>query len=87
MSEMLDFRVGKNEKDIEALYGKVNNIDVSRAETSTNMLHVMEALGRVEQSVEDLKNRPRKHWDSFVGALIGALASGLVGFLLATLLR
>jgi len=38
---------------------------------------------RLTHDVEELKAKPGRRWDSLIGALLAALASGLAGYILA----
>ena len=52
---------------------------------ATEMEHLREDLNNVEGSVDELKEKPGKRWDSVIAAIIGAFAGGigtaLIGFI------
>ena len=38
-------------------------------------------LGHIQQSIDDLKERPAKHWETAISALIGAAITAFMAFI------
>ena len=75
-------RLKKCEEDIKILYNKVNKSEVREKEIATKLDNVLLELGRVRESVDDLKARPGTFWNKFLYAIIGAGATALVTYLI-----
>lgn len=67
-------------KEFFARFEKVNN-EYTRIDAQ--YASIMATLAKLETAVEELKGKPSKRWDAVVGAII----TGAVGFLVAWALR
>lgn len=66
-------------KSLNALTQSIAKMDVTL--TNTN-----ETVKELKENVSELKDKPTKKWDALTAAIITAIASGLIGYILATLL-
>jgi len=81
--ENILFRLQKAEESIKELYSKVNGFSVSQAEANTKLDNMLVTLGELKQSVASLSARPAKAWERLTSALIGAVTTGIIGFVIA----
>lgn len=70
------------EKDVEELYSKVNGVDKSLVATTTTLNNLLALVGELKAAVESLKARPAAWWDKAIFALIGAVVSAVVTYLI-----
>ena len=70
------------ETSIKELYGKANKAEHNLVATTTTLNNLLERLGELKASVEAIKNRPATLWDKLLSALIGALVTGFVTYIL-----
>ena len=75
-------RVEVLEKEISEVENKAAAAAEAQATISTKLNTVIENLGRVQQSIEDLKGRPGRRWETIISALIGAVATAFIAFIL-----
>ena len=75
-------RVEVLEKEISEVENKAATAAEAQAAISTKLNTVIENLGRVQQSIEDLKGRPGRRWETIISALIGAAATAFIAFIL-----
>lgn len=66
-------------KSLNALTQSIAKMDVTL--TNTN-----ETVKELKEDVNGLKDKPTKKWDALTTAIITAIASGLIGYIIATLL-
>lgn len=75
-------RVEALEKEISEVENKAAAAAETQATISTKLNTVIENLGRVQQSIEDLKGRPGRRWETVISALIGAAVTAFIAFIL-----
>lgn len=81
-------RIDKLEQQTEAIQSLATSVEVMVKE----QVHQTEAIERIEKNVEKLDNKvevleqkPAKRWEGIVEKILGAIAAGVIGFLLAQL--
>lgn len=74
-------RVEALEKEISEVENKAAAAAEAQAAISTKLNTVIENLGRVQQSIEDLKGRPGRRWETVISALIGAAVTAFIAFI------
>ena len=80
--ESIEARITKCEEDIKNLYRRANKADVSQAKITEKLDNMLYELGRVRESIESLKSKPGKRWESLIIAIIGALAGAFIAYIL-----
>jgi hypothetical protein len=70
---------------VNALNAVVNTLNVSVAVMTSNVKKIREVQDDHETRLRTVEAMPTKKWDKAVGALIGALITGTVALLFATL--
>lgn len=66
-------------KSLNALTQSIAKMDVTLSNTN-------ETVKELKDDVSELKDKPTKRWDTLTTAIITAIASGLIGYIIATLL-
>ena len=81
-------RIDKLEQQTEAIRSLATSVEVMVQE----QVHQTEAIERIEKNVEKLDNKvevleqkPAKRWEGIIEKALGAIAAGIIGFLLAQL--
>lgn len=64
----------------------IDNLTRSISEMVAEVRYMREDLSDVKSRVEEIESKPVRRYDTVVTALITALCSGALGFLLSTLL-
>lgn len=80
--ENLKKRVSALEREISAVEDRAADAAQTQTAISTKLNMVIENLGKVQQSIEDLKDRPGRRWETVISALIGAAVTAFVAFIL-----
>lgn len=80
--ENLKKRVSALEKEISTVEDKAADAAQTQTAISTKLNMVIENLGKVQQSIEDLKGRPGRRWETVISALIGAAVTAFIAFIL-----
>lgn len=80
--ENLKKRVSALEREISAVEDRAADAAQTQTAISTKLNMVIENLGKVQQSIEDLKGRPGRRWETVISALIGAAVTAFVAFIL-----
>ena len=80
--ESIEARITKCEEDIKNLYPRANKADVNQAKITEKLDNMLYELGRVRESIESLKSKPGKRWESLIIAIIGALAGAFIAYIL-----
>lgn len=75
-------RVEVLEKEYTALNEEVNAIDKTQGVVTSKLNTVIETLGKLQQAIDDLKDRPSKRWETIMSALIGAAVTTFIAFIL-----
>ena len=77
----IEHRLIECENNIKELFGKVNGVDKSLVATTTTLNNLLALVGELKAAVESLKSRPAAWWDKAMFALIGAVVSAVVTYL------
>lgn len=80
--ENLKKRVSALEKEISTVEDRAADAAQTQTAISTKLNMVIENLGKVQQSIEDLKGRPGRRWETVISALIGAAVTAFIAFIL-----
>lgn len=80
--ESIAARITKCEEDIKILYSRTNKAEVNQARITEKLDNVLVELGRVRESIESLKSKPGKRWESLIMAIIAALAGAFIAYIL-----
>lgn len=75
-------RVEVLEEEYATLSNEVNAIDKTQSVVTSKLNTVIETLGKLQQAIDDLKDRPSKRWETIVSALIGAAVTAFIAFIL-----
>lgn len=65
----------------------MNKLIESIRDVIAEVRYLREDVNKLSTDVENVKNRPTKFWDKLIGALIGAIGTGLVGAGLALIIK
>lgn len=80
--ESIAARITMCEEDIKILYSRTNKAEVNQARITEKLDNVLVELGRVRESIESLKSKPGKRWESLITAIIAALAGAFIAYIL-----
>lgn len=84
--EITNHRLDVLEEDVKILYKKINDVTLTQVQSTTKLDSVLATLGELKESIETLKKRPGWLWDklivALIGAVCGALISGLASFIM-----
>ncbi len=78
----IEHRLIKAEESINELYAKYNGVDKNLVAVTTTLNNLLALVGELKEAVEGLKSRPSAMWDKLVFALLGAVASGIITYLI-----
>ena len=80
--ESISARISKCEEDIKILYSRTNKAEVNQARITEKLDNVLVELGRGRESIDSLKGKPGKRWESLIMAIIAALAGAFIAYIL-----
>ena len=80
--ESISASISKCEEDIKILYSRTNKTEVNQARITEKLDNVLVELGRVRESIDSLKGKPGKRWESLIMAIIAALAGAFIAYIL-----
>ena len=83
LEEQLDEYQAQNGDSHREIYGRLNTLESTSAVQGTRFDFIIEKLDNLTRSVEEIKQKPAKRWEAVVAAVISAVVSGVVVFLLA----
>ena len=69
------------EKEYTTLDKEVDDIDKTQSVVTSKLNTVIENLGKLQQAIDDLRDRPSKRWETIVSALIGAAVTAFIAFI------
>lgn len=78
--EELEEKMKKNHESHKDLYNKVNESQLKRTIVETKIDEITRTLKEIKDDIAELKQKPTKQWDTFIAALITAIAGALVGY-------
>ncbi len=79
-------RITRSEASVKSAHKRldvVERLTQSVSDMVSEIRHMREDISLVQSEVNEIKNRPGKMWDKFVGAVIGAVATALTAGVLA----
>lgn len=79
--ESIEARITKCEEDIK-ISTTVQIRPMSIRQNHRKLDNMLYELGRVRESIESLKSKPGKRWESLIIAIIGALAGAFIAYIL-----
>lgn len=82
LEDQLDEFQTQNGDSHREIYGRLNALEKSSAVTDVHYKSIMAKLDALSSDVMNLNNKPAKRWEAVVSALIGAVVSGLVVYLM-----
>lgn len=77
----IEHRLIQAEENIKELYGKCNGIDKNLVATTTTLNNLLALVGELKAAIEALKARPVAWWDKLIFAIIGAVVSAVITYL------
>lgn len=83
-------RITAVEQSVKSLHERQDHSDKlveSVAKMATEMEHLREDLNNVEGSVDELKEKPGKRWESVIAAIIGAVSGSIGTALIGILIK
>lgn len=73
--------------DVESEVKNLRTLTLAIAKVDSKVDNIKEDVEDIKKEVKQVSNRPLKVWDRLIAAAIGALASGIVAAILATILK
>jgi len=67
----------QGQQSIEARVDKIDEIVMSIKEVVIELKQMRTDMNRIDKKVTELDERPAKHWENMVAALVGAAAGGI----------
>ena len=88
----IDFakELAKVENSVKSAHKRLddmNKLIESIRDVIAEVRYLREDVNKLSTDVENVKNRPTKYWDKLIGALIGAIGTGLGGAGLALIIK
>lgn len=71
----------------QAIYDKLENHKTQLAVTDERYRQILNALNELKSTVNELADNPAKHWNTLITTGITAMCSGLVGYVLSTIMK
>lgn len=78
--EELERKMNKNHESHKELFAMINESKLKRTIVETKIDEITRTLREIKDDIAELKQKPTKRWDTFVAALITAIAGALVGY-------
>ena len=78
--------LGKRLETCEETTKSINALCQSIAKMDITLSNTNETVKELKENVNELKEKPTKRWDGAITAIIAAIASGLVGYVIAVIL-
>lgn len=71
----------------QAIYDKLENHKTQLAVTDERYRQILSTLNELKSTVDELADNPAKHWNMLITTGITAMCSGLVGYVLSTIMK
>lgn len=71
----------------QAIYDKLENHKTQLAVTDERYRQILNTLNELKSTVNELADNPAKHWNTLITTGITAMCSGLVGYVLSTIMK
>lgn len=81
----LEQMTDKNNEEHKEIYQKLELIGKDAVRMDERFTNIMATLNQINCTLSELKGKDGKKWETFVGAIIIAAASGLIGYFFSTL--
>lgn len=78
----LDEYQAQNSATHKEIFGRLNTLERSEAVQEVHYKDIINRLDTIAVKVSALEQKPAKRWESVIGAIIGAVVSGLVVYLM-----
>ena len=85
--DALERRLDQAEENIKELYREVKAMAIVQAGTNKTLESLDLTLRKLEDAVRGLQARPGGWWDKIVGAVITAVAAGIVAALIGVMAK
>lgn len=84
-----DFAAEKehSSKARQVIYDKLENHKTQLAVTDERYKQILNTLNELKSTVDELADNPKKRWNTLVQTGITAICSGLVGYVLSTVVK
>ncbi|MDR0858354.1 MAG: hypothetical protein LBN97_04935 [Oscillospiraceae bacterium] len=89
-NELLESRIGRVEQDLRdakhahtGIYERLSVLERDFASTSATIATIFTDLGEIKASLNVLKDKPGKRWESVTAQIITIVVAALFGLLLA----
>lgn len=73
--------------ELEETVKKIQDLTVSVHEMSVSISAMTKELTKQGERLEKIEAKPAQSWDKFVWIIVSAICSGVLGYLLATVLK
>lgn len=83
LENQLDEYQAQNGDSHREIYGRLNALETASAVIKVQYDSIIQKLDELARKVGDLEQKPGRRWDAVVGALIGAVVSGLAVYFMA----
>ena len=71
----------------QAIYDKLENHKTQLAVTDERYKQILSTLNELKSTVDELADNPTKRWDTLITTGITAMCSGIVGYVLSTVMK
>lgn len=78
----IERRVESCEKSIRSLEQRQTDYAVEQAKINTQLSNALVTLGEIKSSIEQIKEKPAKRWDSIVATVISVVVTAFVTYLI-----
>lgn len=85
--ETLAVRVDKLEGQVAGIADKLDDPRTSPLVIAQRLDELFKALGELKEAVSAIKERPSKLWGILESAFIGAIGAGIVGVVIAAVMK
>ncbi len=83
LEEQLGEYQAQNGESHREMYSRLNALETASAVIKVQYDSIMQKLDELAWKVGDLEQKPARRWEAAVGALIGAVVSGLAVYFMA----
>lgn len=79
--------IDKRVEDVENITKTIQAVNVNVVKLSDKIDSTNEKVGELKNDIAEVKNKPKKITDTITVAIITAISSGLIGYILSQLLN
>ena len=73
--------------DFKAVQDEIRSLAITFTSLANDVKHIADDLRCVVQRVDKMESKPARRWDLFVQAIITAGVGGLIGYMIAMILK